>query len=91
MADAGYESRKLARELKRVVTAHHQTPAARLQVVGLTWIVERTSALAGQKSSLEQRLRDESPNFGSLHRPGVLDVASREEFASLLHPRGHIA
>ena len=34
MADAGYESRKLARELKRrhgLATAHHQTPAARLQ------------------------------------------------------------
>src|SRR5260370_39213968 len=34
MADAGYESRKLARELKQrhgLATAHHQTTAARLQ------------------------------------------------------------
>jgi hypothetical protein len=34
MADAGYESRKLAGRAKtasRVATAHHQTPAARLQ------------------------------------------------------------
>ena len=59
MADAGYESRKLARELKRrhgLATAHHQSPAARLQVVGLTWIVERSFAWLSQKSSLEQRL-----------------------------------
>jgi hypothetical protein len=28
-------------------------------VVGLTWIVERTVCVAGQKASLEQRLRVE--------------------------------
>ena len=73
MADAGYESRKLARELKRRhgwrlhITKRRQRA---FKVVGLTWIVERTFAWLSQKSSLEQRLRVEGPNFGSLHRPG---------------------
>src|SRR5258707_2105431 len=73
MADAGYESRKLARELKRRhgwrlhITKRRQRA---FKVVGLTWIVERTFAWLGQKSLLEQRLRVEGPNFGSLHRPG---------------------
>src|ERR1700722_20333794 len=44
-----------AKTASRVANAHHQTPAARLQGgVGLTWIVERTFCVAGQKSSLEQ-------------------------------------
>ena len=73
MADAGYESRKLARELKRrhgwrLHFTKRQQRA--FKVVGLTWIVERTFAWLSQKSSLEQRLRVEGPNFGSLHRPG---------------------
>ena len=46
MADAGYESRKLARELKRrhgMVTAHHQRKVCRSRVIrsfaseGITW------------------------------------------------------
>src|SRR6202011_1021888 len=47
MADAGYESRKLARELKRGhgwrlhITKRRQRA---FKVVGLTWIVERTFA-----------------------------------------------
>ena len=47
MADAGYESRKLARELKRRhgwrlhITKRRQRA---FKVVGLTWIVERTFA-----------------------------------------------
>ena len=59
MADAGYESRKLARELKRRhgwrlhITKRRQRA---FNVVGLTWIVERTFAWLSQKSSLEQRL-----------------------------------
>ena len=49
MADAGYESRKLARELKRRhgwrlhITKRRQRA---FKVVGLTWIVERTSSPA---------------------------------------------
>jgi transposase len=73
MADAGYESRTLARELKRchgLATAHHQTPAARLQGGGHDLDRGAHVCVAGQKSSLEQRLRVEGPNFGSLHRPG---------------------
>jgi hypothetical protein len=45
------------------------------KVVGLTWTVERTFAWLSQKSSLEQRLRVEGPNFGSLHRPGGQSVS----------------
>jgi hypothetical protein len=59
MADAGYESRKLARELKRrhgFATAHHQTPAARLQGGGPDLDRGAHVCVAGQKSSLEQRL-----------------------------------
>ena len=59
MADAGYESGKLACELKRRqgwrlhITKRRQRA---FKVVGLTWIVERTFAWLSQKSSLEQRL-----------------------------------
>jgi hypothetical protein len=60
-----------AKTASRVATAHHQTRRQRaFKVVSLTWIVERTFAWLSQKSSLEQRLRVEGPNFGSLHRPG---------------------
>ena len=92
MADAGYESRKLARELKR---RHgwrlHITKRRRraFKVVGLTWIVERTFAWLSQKSSLEQRLRVEGPNFGSLHRPGGHPPhaqTARPEVKLLKHP-----
>ena len=59
MADAGYESGKVACELKRRhgwrlhITKRRQRA---FKVVGLTWIVERTYAWLSQKSSLEQRL-----------------------------------
>ena len=36
----------------------------------MTWIVEYTFCVAGQKASLEQRLRVEIQTSGSLHRPG---------------------
>jgi len=92
MADAGYESRKLARELKRRhrwrlhITKRRQRA---FKVVGLTWIVERTFAWLSQKSSLEQRLRVEGPNFGSLHRPGGHPPhaqTARPEVKLLKHP-----
>jgi transposase len=73
MADAGYESRKLACELKRRhgwrlhITKRRQRA---FKVVGLTWNRGAHVCVAGQKSSLEQRLRVEGPHFGSLHRPG---------------------
>jgi hypothetical protein len=54
LADAGYESRKLARELKRRHTGGDCTFSKRrrraFKVVGLTWIVERTFAWLSQKS-----------------------------------------
>ncbi len=92
MADAGYESRKLARELKRrhgLATAHHQTPAARLQGGGPDLDRGAHVCVAGQKSSLEQRLRVEGPNFGSLHRPGGHPPhaqTARPEVKLLKHP-----
>src|SRR5689334_25381115 len=70
MADAGYESGKLARELKRrhgwqlKITKRRQRA---FQVTGLTWIVERTFAWLSPKPPPEQGLRVEGPNFGSLH------------------------
>src|SRR5260370_11520008 len=45
--------------------------------------------VAGQKSSLEQRLRVEGPNFGSLHRPGGHPPhaqTARPEVKLLKHP-----
>src|ERR1700731_5370780 len=59
------------------------------KVVSLTWIVERTFAWLSQKSSLEQRLRVEGPNFGSLHRPGGHPPhaqTARPEVKLLKHP-----
>jgi hypothetical protein len=56
---------------------------------GLTWIVERTFAWLSQKSSLEQRLRVEGPNFGSLHRAGGHPPhaqTARPEVKLLKHP-----
>jgi hypothetical protein len=73
MTDAGYENRKLACELQRRhgwrlhITKRRQCA---FKVVGLTWIVEHKFAWLSQKLSLEQRLRVECPNYGSLHRPG---------------------
>ena len=73
MADAGYESRKLARELKRRhgwrlhITKRRQ-PA--FKVVGLTWIVERTFAWLARNRRLSKDYELKGPNFGSLHRPG---------------------
>ena len=57
MADAGHESRKLARELKRRHgwrPAHHQTPAALLQGGGPDWIVERTFAWLARNRRLSK-------------------------------------
>lgn len=57
MADAGYESRKLARELKRrhgwrlQITKRRQRA---FKVVGLTWIVERTFAWLGRNRRLSK-------------------------------------
>ena len=57
MADAGYESRKLARELKRRhgwrlhITKRQQRA---FKVVGLTWIVERTFAWLGTNRRLSK-------------------------------------
>ena len=92
MADAGYESRKLARELKR----RHgwrlhitQTPAARLQGGGPDLDRGAHVCVAGQKSSLEQRLRVEGANFGSLHRPSGHPPhaqTARPEVKLLKHP-----
>jgi transposase len=73
MADAGYESRKLARELKRRhgwrphITKRRQRA---FKVVGLTWIVERTFAWLARNRRLSKDYLVEGPNFGSLHRPG---------------------
>jgi len=57
MADAGYESRKLARELKRgygwrlqITKRRHRT----FKVTGLTWIVERTFAWLGRNRRLSK-------------------------------------
>jgi len=74
MADAVYESRKLARELKRRhgwrlhITKRRQRA---FKVVGLTLDRGAHVCVAGQKSSLEQRLRVEGPNFGSLHLAAI--------------------
>src|SRR5690242_20732298 len=53
----------------RVAAADYQTPAARLQ--GHRPNLDRGAHLCvvGPKSSLEQRLRVEGPDFGSPHRP----------------------
>jgi putative transposase len=57
MADAGYQSRKLARELKRrhgwqlKITQRRQRA---FKVVGLTWIVERTFAWLGRNRRLSK-------------------------------------
>jgi transposase len=57
MADAGYESRKLARELKRRhrwrlhITKRRQRA---FKVVGLTWIVERTFAWLARNRRLSK-------------------------------------
>ena len=57
MADAGYESRKLARELKRrhgwqlQITQRRQRA---FKVAGLTWIVERTFAWLGRNRRLSK-------------------------------------
>jgi transposase len=57
VADAGYESGKLARELKRrhgwrLKITHRQQRA--FKVTGLTWIVERTFAWLGRNRRLSK-------------------------------------
>ena len=70
MADAGYTSGKLARELKRrhgwqlKITKRRQRA---FKVVGLSLDRGAHLCVVGQKSSPEQRLRVQSPNFGSAH------------------------
>ena len=57
MADAGYESRKLARELKRRHGGDCTSPnagSAPFKVVGLIWIVERTFAWLGRNRRLSK-------------------------------------
>src|SRR6266403_1433784 len=78
-----------AKTASRVATAHHQTPAARLQGGGPDLDRGAHVCVAGQKSSLEQRLRVEGPNFGSLHRPGGHPPhaqTARPEVKLLKHP-----
>src|SRR5258705_5202144 len=60
IADAGHESRKLARTLKqnqgwqlRIVKRRQRA----FKITRLTWIVERSFALAGEEPSTEQGLR----------------------------------
>ena len=92
MADAGYESRKLARELKRRhgwrlhITKRRQRA---FKVVGLTWIVERTFAWLARNRRLSKDYPVEGPNFGSLHRPGGHPPhaqTARPEVKLLKHP-----
>src|SRR5260370_28753419 len=57
MADAGYESRKLARGLKRRHGWRLHIPKRRqraFKVVGLTWIVERTFAWLARNRRLSK-------------------------------------
>src|SRR6266478_3830006 len=78
-----------AKTASRVATTHHQTPAARLQGGGPDLDRGAHVCVAGQKSSLEQRLRVEGPNFGSLHRPGGHPPhaqTARPEVKLLKHP-----
>jgi transposase len=92
MADAGYESRKLARELKRRhgwrlhITKRRQRA---FKVVGLTWIVERTFAWLARNRRLSKDYELKGPNFGSLHRPGGHPPhaqTARPEVKLLKHP-----
>ena len=60
IADAGHESRKLARELLRQDGWMLQIVKRRqraFKITGLTWIVERSFAWLGSESSAQQRLR----------------------------------
>src|SRR5271165_3421280 len=57
---------QLPREFPRPGTVYHYFRAWKDAGV----LAELQRALHEQKSSLEQRLRVEGPNFGSLHRPG---------------------
>src|SRR5271166_2821084 len=78
-----------AKTASRVATVHHRTPAARLQGGGPDLDRGAHVCVAGQKSSLEQRLRVEGPNFGSLHRPGGHPPnaqTARPEVKLLKHP-----
>jgi hypothetical protein len=93
MADAGYESRKLARELKRRhgwrlhITKRRQRA---FKVVGLTWIMERTFAWLARNRRLSKDYPVEGPNFGSLHRLGGHPPhaqTARPEVKLLKHPR----
>jgi transposase len=92
MADAGYESRKLARELKRRhgwrlhITKRRQRA---FKVVGLTWIVEGTFAWLARNRRLSKDYELKGPNFGSLHRPGGHPPhaqTARPEVKLLKHP-----
>jgi transposase len=92
MADAGYESGKLACELKRRhgwrlhITKRRQRA---FKVVGLTWIVERTFAWLARNRRLSKDYELKGPNFGSLYRPGGHPPharTARPEVKLLKHP-----
>src|SRR4029077_17107226 len=72
IADAGHESRKLARTLKqnqgwqlRIVKRRQRT----FKITGLTWIVERSFAWMGRNRRLKQGLRVSGPNLRNDDRP----------------------
>ena len=77
MADAGYESRKLARELKRRhgwrlhITKRRQRA---FKVVGLTWIVERTFAWLARNRRLSKGRSSHATMIG-LSRPPKMAYA----------------
>jgi hypothetical protein len=92
MADAGYQSGKLARELKRrhgwrlKITQRRQRA---FQVTGFSLDRGAHVCVARPKPSLEQGLRVEGANVGSLYRPGGHPShaqTARPEVKLLKHP-----
>ena len=92
MADAGYQSGKLARELKRRHRWRLQITQRRqraFKVTGLSLDRGAHVGLVGPKPSVEQRLRVERPDVGSLHRLGGHPAhaqTARPEVKLLKHP-----
>src|SRR5271157_6630089 len=92
MADAGYESRKLARELKRRygwrlhITKRRQCA---FKVVGLTWIVERTFAWLARNRRLSEDYElkvQTSEAFIDLASIRLMLKRARPEVKLLKHP-----
>ena len=92
MADAGYESRKLARELKRRhgwrlhITKRRQRA---FKVVGLTWIVERTFAWLARNRRLSKDYElkvQTSEAFIDLAAIRLMPKTARPEVKLLKHP-----